>query len=68
MGDGLMTYWGMGWVDQSNDIHTLSCVKQTESGELLCNTGSPAGRCAMTGRGGRRWEGGAKGIRTDNHV
>ena len=41
--------------ESSVDTYTLSCLKQMASGELLCNTGNPAGYSVMTQRwGGRR--------------
>ena len=41
--------------ESSNDIYILSCAKQTVSGKLLNNTGSPA-RCSVT-----TWRGGVGG-------
>ena len=34
--------------ESSINIYTLSCVKQMDSGKLLCNTGSPAWLSVMT--------------------
>ena len=34
--------------ESSINIYTPSCVKQRDSGELLCNTGSPAWLSVMT--------------------
>ena len=38
---------GMNW-ESSNNIHSLSRVKQTDSGKLLHNTGSPVCHSVMT--------------------
>ena len=38
---------GMNW-ESSNNIHSLSHVKQTVSGKLLYNTGSPVWHSVMT--------------------
>ena len=66
MGEGLVTLWGMRWVDQSKDIHTLPCVKQTAGGELLHSTGSSAQCSVMTWIEGMGWEGGPRG--RDIHI
>ena len=57
-----MWTWGINWVI-GTDLHTIPCVKQSASKNLLYSIGNSAQCSVVTQRGetggrGRQWEGG----------